>query len=291
MKTAGLAERLSALDARDDEDRDGGCSPVELRELVAVVERLHTLIAVATSAFDATGELTADGYRSPAGFLTGDGGRIGRGSARRYLSCGRILAQFPLLATAAEAGEITFDHVAVFARLLPASASEHRRACIVRDEARLVAEAKAHSASGFSAWCASWRHEVDPDNRFEERLGREDHGMTVRQLDVGSSELRLRGDTAEIEQLRAAIDRLANEAWRRQRNTEGTDAPDPKAKPADDRVASATPDEHEASVIGDTDAGESHARTEQRQQRSEQQARCRRPGHRRAERPPLVGAS
>ena len=217
METAVLAERLLALDSAG----GAGCDPGELAELVAIAERLHT---------DDRGrdrrvrrdrcELTADGYRSPAGFLAGEGGRVGRGTARRYLSCGRILGQFPLLAAAADAGEITFDHVATFARLLPASASEHRRACLVRDEAELVAAAKSESVTQFSGRCVSWRHQVDPDDRVEERLARAGHGMTVNQLNAGTSELVLRGESGEIEQLRAVINQLADEAWRAQRNTD-----------------------------------------------------------------------
>ena len=217
METAVLAERLLALDS----DGGWGCEPGDLAELVAIVQRLNTAIAVATAGFDTTGALTADGYRSPAGFLTGEGGRLGRGTARRYLSCGRVLDQFPLLAAAAVAGEITFDHVATFARLLPASASEYRRVCLVRDEAELVAAAKVESVTDFSGRCVSWRHQVDPDDRLAERLGREEHGMTVEELDAGSSELRLRGPTGEIEQLRSAINRLADEGWRAQRSEAG----------------------------------------------------------------------
>ena len=236
METAALAERLSALDSPG-----GGSEPEELSELVAIVERLHTMIAIETAGLDATGELTADGYRSPAGFLAGDGGRLGRGTARRYLASGRVLEQFSLLAAAAEAGEITFDHVSIFARLLPASASEHRRACVARDEAKLVAAAKCESASGFSGWCVSWRSQVDPDDQLEQRLAREDHGMTVDELDAGTSELTLRGTSGEIEQLRSAINRLTDEAWRAQRNATGngeasTDAGDsnPGATGSDD---------------------------------------------------------
>ena len=223
METAVLAERLLALDSAG----GGGCEPGVLAELVAITERLHTMIAVETAGFDATGELTASGYRSPAGFLAGEGGRVGRGTARRYLSCGRILGQFPLLAAAAEAGEITFDHVATFARLLPASASEHRRACLVRDEAELVAAAKSESVTHFAGRCVSWRHRVDPDDRVEERLARADHGMTVNQLNAGTSELVLRGESGEVEQLRAVINQLADEAWRAQRNTDTTEPVDP----------------------------------------------------------------
>ncbi len=226
METAVLAERLSALDSRGDSARGGGsergCEPGDLAELVAITQRLNTLIAIETAGLDATGGLTAGGYRSPAGFLAGDGGRLGRGTARRFLSCGRVLGQFPVLAAAAVAGEVTFDHVATFARLLPASASEHRRVCLVRDEAELVAAARVESVTAFSGRCVSWRHLVDPDDRLEERLGREEHGMSVSELGAGSSELTLRGTTAEIEQLRAAINRLADEAWRAQRN-EDTD--------------------------------------------------------------------
>ena len=229
METSVLAERLSALDSPGDGAEQtptgGGCEPEKLTELVAIAERLHTMIAAETVRFDATGASTGNGYRSPAGFLAGDGARIGRDSARRYLRCGRILAQFPLLAAAAEAGEITFDHVAVFARLLQASASDHRRACVIRDEAKLVAAARRESATGFSGWCVSWRHEVDPDDRLEERLGREDHGLRVNQLDGGSSELTLRGTSGEIEQLRSAINQLADEAWRAERDApEDSDA-------------------------------------------------------------------
>ncbi len=224
METAALAERLSALDSAG----GGGCEPEDLAELVAIVQRLNTLIAVETAGFDATGGLTADGYRSPAGFLTGEGGRLGRGTARRYLASGRILGQFPLLAAAADAGEITFDHVATFARLLPASASEHRRACLVRDEVELVAAAKSESVIDFSGRCVSWRHQVDPDDHVSERLGREDHGMTVDELDANSSELTLRGTTEEIQQLRSAINQLADQAWRAERSsTVPTGEPDP----------------------------------------------------------------
>ena len=214
METAVLAERLAALDS----DGEGGCEPADLAELVAITQRLNTMIAVATDGFDATGQLTSDGYRSPAGFLARDGGRLGRGSARRFLACGRVLDQFPVLARAAAAGQITFDHVAAFARLLPASASEHRRVCLARDEAWLVAAAKTESATDFSKRCVSWRHEIDPDDHLSERLGAEDHGMTVNELDVGSSELTLRGETAEIEQIRAMIKQLADEAWRARRD-------------------------------------------------------------------------
>ncbi len=219
METAVLAERLSALDSRG--GAGGGCEPGDLAELVAITQRLNTLIAIETAGLDATGGLTAGGYRSPAGFLAGDGGRLGRGTARRFLSCGRVLGQFPVLAAAAVAGEVTFDHVATFARLLPASASEHRRVCLVRDEAELVAAARVESVTAFSGRCVSWRHRVDPDDGLEERLGREEHGMSVSELGAGSSELTLRGTTAEIEQLRAAINRLADEAWRAQQRTHG----------------------------------------------------------------------
>ncbi len=218
METSHLAERLSALGSAGSE----GCEPGTLTELVAIAQRLNTVIAVQTARFDATGALTTDGYRSPAGFLAGDGGRVGRGTARRYLACGRIMSQFAVLAAAAEAEEITFDHVAVFARLLPASASEHRLACLVRDEAELVAAAKNESATDFSKRCVSWRQQVDPDDPIDERLGHEDHGVTVNQLDANSSELTLRGTTEEVEQIRAAINRLADEAWRAQRDDAGT---------------------------------------------------------------------
>ena len=218
METAALVERLSALDSAGER----GCEPEDLAELVAIVQRLNTMIAIETASLDATGALTADGYRSPAGFLSGEGGRLGRGTARRYLACGRILGQFSLLAEAADAGEVTFDHVATFARLLPVSASEHRRACLVRDEAELVAAAKCESVTDFAGRCVSWRHQVDPDDRVSEQLGREDHGMTVNQLSADSSELTLRGSTEKIEQLRSAINQLADEAWRAERN-----APEP----------------------------------------------------------------
>ena len=62
METAVLAERLVALDSAG----GGGCEAGELAELVAIVERLHTMVAVETAGFDASGALTADGYRSPA---------------------------------------------------------------------------------------------------------------------------------------------------------------------------------------------------------------------------------
>ncbi len=114
----------------------------------------------------------------------------------------------------AELVAITFDHVAVFARLLPASASDHRRACLVRDEAELVAAAKSESATVFSGRCVSWRQLVDTDVPVDERLGREEHGMTVNELDARSSELTLRASTEEIEQVRSAINQLADQAWR-----------------------------------------------------------------------------
>ena len=252
METAVLAERLLALDSAG----EAGCEPADLAELVAIAERLHTIIAVETAGFDATGALTADGYRSPAGFLAGEGGRVGRGTARRYLSCGRILGQFPLLAAAAEAGEITFDHVATFARLLPASASEHRRACLVRDEAELVVAAKSESVTHFAGRCVSWRHQVDPDDRVEERLARNDHGMTVNELNAGTSELVLRGESSEVEQLRAVINQLADEAWRAQRNTDPAESTD--AAGSDD--GGPGPDE-----LGGDEAGGSRPSTERQQ--------------------------
>ena len=232
METAVLAERLVALDSAG----EAGCDPGELAELVAIAERLHTIIAIETAGFDATGALTADGYRSPAGFLAGEGGRLGRGTARRYLSCGRVLGQFPLLAAAAEAGEITFDHVATFARLLPASASEHRRACLARDEGQLVGAAKSESVTAFAGRCVSWRHQVDPDDRMEERLARDDHGMTVNELNSGTSELVLRGESGEIEQLRAVINQLADEAWRAQRNTDSAGTGDAAGTDGDESL-------------------------------------------------------
>ena len=61
---------------------------------------------------------------------------------------------------------------------------------------------------------------------MEERLARADHGMTVNQLNAGTSELVLRGESGAVEQLRAVINQLADEAWRAQRNTDTTEPVD-----------------------------------------------------------------
>ena len=150
-QVARLAAELTEVSALEDVDRLAG--------LVRVREQLDAQIAVETAAFDGQAAFEGRGYRSPASYLVDDC-RISRRSASAYLAAGRVMKSFPLLAEAAQAGDITFDHVKAFARtVVPPRADEERVALASSSEHKFLAKAEAYTADDFGRLCRVWRLE------------------------------------------------------------------------------------------------------------------------------------
>ncbi|HUR01787.1 MAG TPA: DUF222 domain-containing protein [Nonomuraea sp.] len=128
--------------------------------LVALQRQLDRLTAVtarAAAAFDDTDVWSADGARSPAGWLSITT-RISMKAAKRRLHLGRAVRDLPGVEAEWLAGRITDEHVALLvgARALNAEAFE-------RDEADLVDKAGRLTFTSFAKVIAYWRWFADPD--------------------------------------------------------------------------------------------------------------------------------
>lgn len=192
-------------------------APVErLSALAGVQERLNTLIAVETAGFDGQAPFEGRGYRSPASFLVESKHVSGR-TARTYLNVGRRLKQFPLLADAAAAGEVSFDHLRAFARIVASPrASDERIVAAQSSEASFVAKAKAYSADDFSKLCKQWRSIFDEDCPNAQARIADKTDVTYIQHDDDIAELRIVGPTIDVQTVRTAYTRLADRMWRKE---------------------------------------------------------------------------
>ena len=164
----------AAVDALVDADAsmlaDGDTLVAVHRELA----RLDAALARAAARWDAESGWAADGARSGGAWLAAKL-RVPRPEANRRLRLGRALRCLPNAEVAWLEGSITAAHVSALAR----SRTDVLAEAMDRDEAELVATARASSFRRFEHRLAGWRLENDPDGedrRFKERVdGRQFH--------------------------------------------------------------------------------------------------------------------
>ena len=188
--TDDLHAVLDGLVARDVSELPDSLLRSDLLLVLSGLNRLGAVAAALTAAFDARGLAESDGFRSTRGWLTAFG-RLSQGAATRTLHTGRLLRDLPALASVAQAGSASGEHLARVVELAEQVGVPH-----VRDVDQELARAAAElSPVELGRVCERVRAYVDPDGAdpdagqdFERRsvtIGRSGRWVFLRgQLDL-----------------------------------------------------------------------------------------------------------
>jgi Domain of unknown function (DUF222)/HNH endonuclease len=155
-----LADRLGAKDPYSYSD------PESIKGLVRLKNKTDSALARAVVSFEESGEWAADGARSAVGWMAKECG-LPTNEGKAQLRRGRLLEQAPLVAAAHRAGDIGAAQVDVLVR-----AQRTAAALFERDEALLVEQAKALTASQFDRAVEYWKQFADPDGAEEAEFAR-----------------------------------------------------------------------------------------------------------------------
>ncbi len=207
---ARLATELEAAYALDEVER--------LAALVRVREQLDADIAVQAAAFDGRASFGEKGYRSPAGFLV-EHCRISRSSARKLQDTGRALKNFPLIAAAAQSGEISFDHARVFAKTVVPPRTDSERIDLASEaEHKFLAKAKTHTADDFQKLvCLAWRQIANESDREAQQRIVDKTEVTFEEFpEEDTARIVISGPRIEVRMIRNALRRLTDELWRKE---------------------------------------------------------------------------
>ena len=176
---AGLAAALDALTVEDPADLPGGTLREQLVELLAIMNRLHAQLARRVALFDTQCGYATDGARSASAWLRMTG-RLSPYAAGRLVSAGRLLARLPVLAEAADDGDVTSEHIDRIGRL-----AERVSPPVLASVERPLAElARTVDPRTLETACARVREHADPDGpRPDPHLDFQRRGITTSQFD------------------------------------------------------------------------------------------------------------
>jgi hypothetical protein len=167
-----LSELETVIDELVQSDPRQFADAESIRCLQRLQSRLEGFGALATGAFDASGDWALDGAKSAAAWIA-TACRMPKGHARRQVRRGRQLRQLPKCAQAWLDGDISGAHVDSIAALHKGS----KEATLERDEAVLVEHARTLRFESFLRTVAYWDQLADPDGTeedAEERRARRD---------------------------------------------------------------------------------------------------------------------
>jgi hypothetical protein len=134
----------------------GDCE--SMQALHQMQARFDSFVTEATAAFEAGEEWAADGAKTAASWLA-TRCRVARRTAKRRVRLGRTLRHLPACAQAWREGAIGVDQAQAIA-----TARRHRtESSMARDEAMLVAQAKAMGFEDFHRVLEYWKQLADPD--------------------------------------------------------------------------------------------------------------------------------
>jgi hypothetical protein len=159
---------VAELDGLVEADPDALADSDTVLELHRQLARLDAVASRASARWDAKQEWAPSGARSGAAWLAA-ATHIPRSEANRRLRLGRVLRHLPHTETAWLAGDISSAHVAALA----AARTDELAAAMQRDEAALVAKARAQSFRVFTRDLDYWRLTNDPDSedrRFKRQV-------------------------------------------------------------------------------------------------------------------------
>jgi len=171
-----LATLTSAVDELACCDAAALGDPEVVVALARSLTRMEAVVSRATAAFEASGAFGEDGSRSAAAWCATHCHLAPR-EARRSVRLGHEMAEMPLFAAAYEDGELSSAHLEVAAQGVSGRCGDAFR----RDEAMLVAQAKALSFSDFTRAMAYFVQLADPDGteeRAEAQRARRDVVLT-----------------------------------------------------------------------------------------------------------------
>jgi Domain of unknown function (DUF222)/HNH endonuclease len=164
MSLSDLVEAVDSVATMDPRELAGAHA---IEELQRQLDRLDAVLTLATTAFDAGGEWSADGARNATAWIS-TRCRLPKAQARRRLRIGRRLTELPACARAWLGGEISGAHAGVITGLAGDSVLE----LVQRDEELLIRHARDLRFDQFCRALSYWRSLADPDGTEEDHAAR-----------------------------------------------------------------------------------------------------------------------
>jgi hypothetical protein len=154
----GLGALIEAIDGLVVDDPRTYADEDAIVELHRQLARLDAVLTRSVGSYDASGDWQRNGARTPAAAIASTC-HVPIAAAKRRCGLGRAVRDLPVAEDAWLAGNLTADHV----RVLAAASTPTTAELLARDEAMLVANAKALSFKHFVRTIDYWQLRADPD--------------------------------------------------------------------------------------------------------------------------------